>query len=106
MRLFILASILTLSGCSHMANDNWSGQDKAQHFIASAMLAAAGNEYAQHQGNSADRSAAIGFMFSISLGASKNFGTAAPQEAAGVGKILLDVAGASTGYAVWQMGHH
>lgn len=78
MRLFILASILTLSGCSHMANDNWSGQDKAQHFIASAMLAAAGNEYAQHQGNSADRSAAIGFMFSISLGASKELWDSRP----------------------------
>ena len=25
-----------------MANDSWSGQDKAQHFIASAMLSAAG----------------------------------------------------------------
>lgn len=23
-----------------MANDSWSGQDKAQHFIASAMLSA------------------------------------------------------------------
>lgn len=33
-----------------MANDSWSGQDKAQHFIASAMLSAAGNEYSQHQG--------------------------------------------------------
>ena len=40
-----------------MANDSWSGQDKAQHFIASAMLSAAGNEYAQHQGMSRDRSA-------------------------------------------------
>jgi uncharacterized protein YfiM (DUF2279 family) len=27
-------------------NDAWSGQDKAQHFLASAMLSAAGNEYA------------------------------------------------------------
>ncbi len=35
-----------------MANDSWSGQDKAQHFIASAMLSAAGNEYSQHQGMS------------------------------------------------------
>ncbi|STE66612.1 lipoprotein [Escherichia coli] len=34
-----------------MANDSWSGQDKAQHFIASAMLSAAGNEYSQHQGD-------------------------------------------------------
>ena len=37
-----------------MANDSWSGQDKAQHFIASAMLSAAGNEYSQHQGMSRD----------------------------------------------------
>lgn len=71
MRLFILISILAISGCSHMANDQWSGQDKAQHFIASAMLAAAGNEYAQHQGNSRDRSAAIGLMFSVSFGCVK-----------------------------------
>ncbi len=40
-----------------MANDSWSGQDKAQHFIASAMLSAAGNGYPQHQGMSRDRSA-------------------------------------------------
>ncbi len=30
-----------------LANDSWSGQDKAQHFIASAMLSAAGNEYSR-----------------------------------------------------------
>ncbi len=78
MRLFILFSILAISGCSHMANDRWSGQDKAQHFIASAMLSAAGNEYAQHQGNSRDRSAAIGLMFSVSLGASKELWDSRP----------------------------
>ncbi len=50
-----------------MANDNWSGQDKAQHFIASAMLSAAGNEYSQHQGMSQDRSAMFGLMFSLSV---------------------------------------
>ena len=66
-RTALLCCTLILSGCSHMANDAWTGQDKAQHFIASAMLAAAGNEYAQHQGLSRDRSATIGLMFSISL---------------------------------------
>lgn len=86
MRLFILTSILAISGCSHMANDQWSGQDKAQHFIASAMLAAAGNEYAQHQGNSRDRSAAIGLMFSVSLGASKELWDSRPAGAAGAGR--------------------
>lgn len=106
MRIPLVLSVLFLSGCSHMANDSWSGQDKAQHFLASAMLSAAGNEYAQHQGYSRDRSAAIGLMFSVGLGASKNCGIAAPQGAAGAGKISLDVAGATTGYAVWQMARY
>ena len=88
MRTIIVIASLLLTGCSHMANDAWSGQDKAQHFLASAMLSAAGNEYAQHQGYSRDRSAAIGLMFSVSLGASKSFGTAARLGAAGAGRIL------------------
>lgn len=50
MRTPCLIIPLLLTGCSHMANDNWSGQDKAQHFLASAMMSAAGNEYALHQG--------------------------------------------------------
>ncbi|WP_410749763.1 YfiM family lipoprotein [Citrobacter sp. U14242] len=107
VRLCILASVLLLSGCSHMANDSWSGQDKAQHFIASAMLAAAGNEYARHQGNSRDRSAAIGLMFSVSLGASKELWDSRPTGSGWSWKdFAWDVAGASTGYAVWQLAHH
>lgn len=74
-----------------MANDSWSGQDKAQHFIASAMLSAAGNEYSQHQGMSRDRSAMFGLMFSVSLGASKSFGIAALR-----GRLELE--GFCTGY--------
>ena len=99
-RILVLCSALVLSGCSHMANDSWSGQDKAQHFIASAMLSAAGNEYAQHQGISRDRSAAIGFMFSVSLGASKELWDSRPAGSA------WDVAGATTCYAVWQLAQH
>ena len=38
MRTIIVIASLLLTGCSHMANDAWSGQDKAQHFLASAML--------------------------------------------------------------------
>lgn len=71
MKYMMIASVVLLTGCSHMANDSWSGQDKAQHFLGSAMLSAAGNEVAQHQGYSRDRSAMVGLMFSISLGASK-----------------------------------
>ncbi len=89
MRIPLLFALLCLTGCSHMANDSWSGQDKAQHFIASAMLSAAGNEYAQHQGYSRDRSAAIGLMFSVSLGASKELWDSPPQGAAGAGRLCL-----------------
>ena len=77
--IMLIAPLLLLTGCSHMANDSWSGQDKAQHFLASAMLSAAGNEYAQHQGYSRDRSGAIGFMFSVSLGASKELWDSRPD---------------------------
>lgn len=88
MRVLIPFTVLFLSGCSHLANDRWSGQDKAQHFMASAMLSAAGNEYARRQGVSPDRSAAIGLMFSLSLGASKELWDSRPEAAAGAGKIL------------------
>ncbi len=88
LRPLLMCTMLALSGCSHMANDSWSGQDKAQHFIASAMLSAAGNEYAQHQGLSRDRSAAIGLMFSVSLGATKELWDSRRQGAAGAGRTL------------------
>lgn len=74
MRVLIPFTVLFLSGCSHLANDHWSGQDKAQHFMASAMLSAAGNEYARHCGVSPDRSAAIGLMFSLSLRPQRTLG--------------------------------
>lgn len=105
MRSIIVMTSLLLTGCSHMANDAWSGQDKAQHFLASAMLSAAGNEYAQHQGYSRDRSAAIGLMFSISLGASKELGQPPGRERLELEDFAWDVAGATTGYAVWQLAH-
>lgn len=89
-----------------MANDSWSGQDKAQHFIASAMLSAAGNEYSQHQGMSRDRSAMFGLMFSVSLGASKSFGIAALRSGWSWKDFARDIAGASTGYTVWQLTRH
>lgn len=104
MRQLLLIAPLLLTGCSHMANDKWAGQDKAQHFIASAMLSAAGNEYGQHQGWSRDASAGFGFMFSVGLGASKE---SWDSRAAGSGwswkDFAWDVVGAATGYTVWQL---
>ena len=107
MRCFVLFAMLLLTGCSHMAQDRWYGQDKAQHFIGSAMLSAAGNEYAQHQGASRDRAAGIGMMFSLSLGATKELWD---SRTAGSGwswkDFAWDVAGATTGYTLWQLAGH
>ena len=43
----VLLAVLLCSGCAHMAEDQWTGRDKAEHFVASAVLAAAGSEYGQ-----------------------------------------------------------
>ncbi|ONF81326.1 hypothetical protein BXA16_10655 [Salmonella enterica subsp. enterica serovar Typhimurium] len=88
MRVLIPFTVLFLSGCSHLANDHWSGQDKAQHFMASAMLSAAGNEYARH-------------------GASKELWDSRPEGSGWSWKdFVWDVAGATTGYAIWQMARY
>lgn len=50
MRTLLLLLCLCCAGCSHTAQDRWTGRDKAQHFIVSAALSAAGNEYGQQQG--------------------------------------------------------
>lgn len=107
MRLALISTLMLVSGCSHTANDQWHGQDKAQHFLASAMLSAAGNEFAQQQGISRDRSAAIGFLFSVSLGATKEFWDSRPNGSGWSWKdFAWDIAGATTGYAVWQLAEH
>ena len=107
MRYLLISCLLLLTGCAHTAQDQWSGQDKAQHFLASAMISAAGNEYAQHQGISRDRSAVYGLMFSVSLGASKELWDSRP---AGSGWRWKDfawgVSGATTGSPVWQLARH
>jgi len=48
----VLLAVLLCSGCAHMAEDQWTGRDKAEHFVASAVLAAAGSEYGQRQHHS------------------------------------------------------
>ncbi|AFJ46087.1 YfiM family lipoprotein [Shimwellia blattae] len=106
MKLSVTAFLIPLltTACSHQAQDSWTGQDKAQHFIASAMLSAAGNEYGQHQGWSHDRSATFGLMFSTSLGAGKELWDSRPAGSGWSWKdFAWDVAGAATGYTLWQL---
>lgn len=107
MQRIILPAIFLLSGCSHMAQDRWQGQDKAQHFMASAMLAAAGNEYGQRQGWSTSRSANFGFLFSVGVGASKELWDSRPAGSGWSWKdFSWDIAGAATGYTLWQLAEH
>ncbi|MBK4716614.1 MULTISPECIES: YfiM family lipoprotein [Tenebrionibacter/Tenebrionicola group] len=109
MRILFLIACLLLTGCTalHTAQDSWSGQDKAQHFIASAIFSAAGNEYGQRHGMSRDRSAGFGFIFSISAGAGKEWWDSRPGGTGWSWKdFIWDIAGASTGYAIWQLSGH
>ncbi|EMH7247232.1 hypothetical protein ACQUPK_005704, partial [Escherichia coli] len=56
---------------------------------------------------SRDRSAMFGLMFSVSLGASKELWDSRPEGSGWSWKDLAwDVAGASTGYTVWQLTRH
>ncbi|ADP09867.1 MULTISPECIES: YfiM family lipoprotein [Erwinia] len=104
MRIFLLITLLCCSGCTHLAKDEWTGQDKAQHFLSSAFFAAAGNAYGERQNWNQSRSAGFGVLFSISLGVAKEL---YDSRAGGTGwswkDLSWDVAGAATGYALWNM---
>ncbi|PHM37652.1 YfiM family lipoprotein [Xenorhabdus innexi] len=104
----ILISILLLStttACSNIrqANDTWTGKDKAQHFLFSAAIAAAGNAYGDQQDWKHRESAQFGVFLSIGLGAAKELYDSRP---AGTGwswqDLVYDVAGAITGYSLYQ----
>lgn len=104
MRIMLVLCVCC-TGCSHMAQDSWTGQDKAQHFIGSALLSAVGNEYGQQQNWSQQRSNSFGLMFALSLGAAKEFYDSRPQGSGWSWKDLSwDVAGAAAGFALWNLG--
>lgn len=50
MRALLVVACLLLGGCSHFAEDDWLGEDKALHFASSAALAAAGMQMAHDRG--------------------------------------------------------
>ena len=106
MRICLPLVLLCCSGCTHLAQDEWTGRDKAQHFISSAFLAAAGNAYGERQNWSEGRSASFGLTFAISLGAAKEL---YDSREGGTGwswkDFSWDLAGAATGYTLWNLGH-
>jgi len=102
MRLLPLI-LLCCSGCSHMAQDSWTGKDKAEHFFSSAFFSAAGTAYGERQNWHESHSGGFGLLFSISLGAGKEF---YDSREAGSGwswkDFSWDIAGAATGYTLWN----
>ena len=104
LRLTLISTLLMVcSGCTHFAQDSWTGKDKAQHFVGSAVLAAAGTAYADRQNMSSARSRSFGLLFAISLGAGKELWD---SRQGGTGwswkDFAWDVAGAATGYGLYQ----
>lgn len=104
MRALILYVVLLCSGCAHVAQDNWTGKDKAQHYFSSAVLAAAGSEISQHQNHSHGQNLRFDFLFSLSFGVGKEL---YDSRSAGSGwswkDLSWDVAGAASGIALWNL---
>lgn len=104
--LGLFIPVFLCSGCTHFANDSWTGKDKAEHFVSSAVLAAAGSAYGKHQGWNDARSRSFGLLFSIGLGAGKEF---YDSREAGTGwswkDFAWDVTGAAAGYGAYQALH-
>ncbi|WP_292970044.1 YfiM family lipoprotein [Pantoea sp. UBA4549] len=106
MRACILCIALLCSGCAHQAQDSWTGKDKAQHYVSSALLAAAGSEIAHHQQQDNAQNLRFGLMFSLSFGAAKEL---YDSRAAGSGwswkDLAWDAAGAASGIMLWNIRH-
>jgi putative lipoprotein len=92
------------SGGAHIAKDQWTGRDNAEHFVASAALAAAGSEYGQRQYLSDLQSQTIGFLFSLSPGTEKEWYDSRPSGSGWSWKdFAWDAAGAASGIALWNL---
>lgn len=107
MRVLLpLCIVFICSGCTHTAEDNWTGKDKVQHFVGSALLAATGNQYGSQQNWHRADSNSFGLMFALTLGAGKELYDSRTQGSGWSWKDLSwDVAGAATGFALWNAAH-
>ncbi|MDX7992977.1 YfiM family lipoprotein [Xenorhabdus littoralis] len=103
--ILIISPLLLNASCVNIrqANDNWTGKDKAQHFLFSAAIAAAGNAYGDRQNWGHRESSQFGVLLSMSLGAAKELYDSRPS---GTGwswhDIAYDIAGAIIGYSLYQ----
>ncbi|PHM25172.1 putative lipoprotein [Xenorhabdus ehlersii] len=103
--ILMIFPILLNTSCSNirLANDNWTGKDKVQHFLFSAIVAAAGNTYGDRQHWGHRESAQFSVLLSVSIGAIKELYDSRPS---GTGwswhDIAYDIAGAIAGYSLYQ----
>lgn len=91
LRLPVIILIFACSGCTHYANDAWTGKDKAEHFVGSAVLAAAGQHTVIIRDGMKHAAAHLDYCFQSDLARPKKFMTAARVAAAGAGKILAGI---------------
>ena len=96
MRALLVAACLLLGGCSHFAEDDWLGEDKALHFASSAALAAAGMQMAHDRGLRGARQARFGLSFSLAFG-SRSAGSGWSWK-----DLAWDLAAAAAGYGLYQ----
>ncbi|MDC9590164.1 YfiM family lipoprotein [Xenorhabdus sp. XENO-10] len=102
--ILIIFPILLTTSCSNLrqSNDNWTGKDKAQHFLFSAIVAVAGNAYGDRQNWGHRESAQLGVLLSISIGVAKELYDSRPL---GTGWSWHDIAydiAAAAGYSLYQ----
>ncbi|PKE28450.1 hypothetical protein CWS43_22480 [Rahnella sp. AA] len=107
VRLFAISLMLFCSGCTHFANDQWTGKDKAEHFASSAVFAAAGTAYANNQGWNEAHSRSFGLLFSVGLGAAKELYDSREGGSGWSWKdFSWDIAGAAVGYSAYHLTHY
>ncbi len=106
MRTIIVIASLLLTGCNPDVAHIHCQRQRASLRPENAGLCPDRTMHHLPCGYSRDRSAAIGLMFSVSLGASKELWDSRPAGSGWSWKdFAWDVAGATTGYAVWQLAH-
>ena len=88
--------------------DNWFGQDKAKHFLLSALLTGAVSHYAyydHHQTREESRNIAVAFVFTLGIGKEMK-DRQRPSGYFSWKDLVFDVLGIAVGIGVlnrWQM---
>ena len=103
MRALLVVACLLLGGCSHFAEDDWLGEDKALHFASSAALAAAGMQMAHDRGLHGARQARFGLSFSLAFGVGKElYDTRSSGNVRSRKDLAWDMPGAAAGYRLYK----